>query len=61
MSWFEIQWSAGHVGLDMSNGSGGLNCGGDVIWNICSGNYANIRSLCIIIYKLDRLPEMNAC
>lgn len=28
MSWFEIKWSIGHVGLDMSNGYGGLNCGG---------------------------------
>lgn len=28
MSWFKIQWSTGHVGLDMSNDSGGFNCGG---------------------------------
>lgn len=51
----------GHVGLDMSNGFVGLSCGADVIWNTCSEYYANIWSLCIVIYKLDHLGITKYC
>lgn len=50
MSWFEIRWSTGHVGLDMSNDSGEINCAGDVI---CSWNYANIITVSLFINLLE--------